>query len=189
MIKVMGGALVLLVAGLVTEVLKTMFMREVETRLHRLPYRILRIARRRLPAWHREQVHDHEWLPELDHIVRETEGLPLTRIVRGVRYAVGLLASARSISRALEGARAGDGRHPAPPGNTYPARAMSGSVVSATAGALWAQTHLDESLLSQAFYLGVATVCALVLLANVFVLLERHRRAGADHEPEADSPH
>ncbi len=85
-----------LLAG-VQDMLKT----EATTRVERLPRAVLRLARRRLPKSLRQARHDEEWLPELLHITQETEGLPITRMVRAVRYALGLLFAARSISTVL----------------------------------------------------------------------------------------
>lgn len=95
------GASALLLTWAVYETLKNMIAAEVVTRLERLPYAILRLARRRLPAAHRETIHDEEWLPELLAIVRETDGLPITRLLRGVDFAIGLLLAAPKVSELL----------------------------------------------------------------------------------------
>ncbi|MGI5238583.1 hypothetical protein [Dactylosporangium sp. CA-139066] len=95
------GASALLLTWVVYETLKNMIAKEMETRLERLPYAILRLARRRLPAEYRQTVHDEEWLPELIAIVRDTDGLPITRLIRGVDFAMGLLLVAPKMSRAL----------------------------------------------------------------------------------------
>jgi hypothetical protein len=87
------------------ETVKRLVATETTTRLERLPYAILRLARRRLPAGQREMIHDEEWLPELTVIVRETDGLPVTRMIRGINFAVGLLFTARQISRTLSNTR------------------------------------------------------------------------------------
>lgn len=95
------GGSALLLMWVVYETLKNMIAKETETRLERLPYAILQLARRRLPAEHRETIHDEEWLPELLAIVRETDGLPITRLLRGVDFAIGLLFNASRVSEVL----------------------------------------------------------------------------------------
>ena len=95
------GLVGLLLMWIIVETLKSLFLTETLTRLERVPYAILRLARRRLRPEQRETVHDEEWLPELAMIVRESEGLPLTRLVRGVDYAIGLVFAASKISKSL----------------------------------------------------------------------------------------
>jgi hypothetical protein len=97
-----GAVLALVAGGVVSE--------EVRGRLDRLPFAVLRLARGRLPAGLRERVHDQEWVPELEHILKHAELLPLTRLVMGLRYAAGLLVHAGTIADALQpaaGSRAG----------------------------------------------------------------------------------
>ncbi|HYS36793.1 MAG TPA: hypothetical protein VEO01_14315 [Pseudonocardiaceae bacterium] len=89
-------------------VVQDMVKTEATTRFERLPRAVLRLARRRLPKTLRQGCHDEEWLPELLHIAQETEGLPITRMVRAIRYALGLLFAARSISAALDAANAAE---------------------------------------------------------------------------------
>jgi hypothetical protein len=79
-----------------------------------VPFAILRLARARLPADLRERVHDQEWLPELEHILKHAELLPLTRLITGIRYAAGLLLRAGTVASELQPpdtaqATAGDG--------------------------------------------------------------------------------
>jgi hypothetical protein len=89
-----GAVLALVAGGVVSE--------EVRGRLDRLPFAVLRLARGRLPAGLRERVHDQEWVPELEHILKHAELLPLTRLVIGLRYAAGLLVHAGTIAQALQ---------------------------------------------------------------------------------------
>jgi hypothetical protein len=91
-------------AAVVQDMVKT----EATTRIERLPRAVLRLARRRLPKALRQGCHDEEWLPELLHIAQDTEGLPITRMVRAIRYALGLLFAARCISAALDAAKAAE---------------------------------------------------------------------------------
>jgi hypothetical protein len=102
--QMLGGLLGLFLLFAVYETIKNMVSKEAQTRLERLPYAILRVARRRLPPEHREKIHDEEWLPELIAIVRETDGLPITRMIRGVDYAVGLVFAASKVSDLRESA-------------------------------------------------------------------------------------
>jgi hypothetical protein len=89
-----AGALLVLAAGdLVSE--------EIRARLDRLPYGLLRLARRRLPAELRETVHDQEWAPELEHILRRAGALPVTRLIAGTRFALGLATRAPRIGAEL----------------------------------------------------------------------------------------
>lgn len=108
-----AGALLALVAGGVVS-------EEVRGRLDRLPFAVLRLARTRLPAGLRGRVHDQEWVPELEHILKRAELLPLTRLVTGLRYAAGLLVHAGTIATSLEPSPGlGTGRR------SLPARAAS----------------------------------------------------------------
>jgi hypothetical protein len=71
-------------------------------RLGRIPFAILALAAARLPR----ELRDHlaaEWRTELRFILRKTEGMPRTRLWRGVRYAVGLLISAPAVADGLSG--------------------------------------------------------------------------------------
>ncbi len=113
---VLAAGFVSLVVLLVFELVKEMVVTEARTRLERLPLAILRLARRRLPVSHRDSVYDEEWLPELLFITRESEGLPITRVVRGTNFALGLLVSARSVARRLGSVRTEREPEPDPSG-------------------------------------------------------------------------
>jgi len=67
-----------------------MFQEEVRTRVARLPYALLRAAAIRVPRAERPDVLA-EWRAELEFILAGTDGLPLTRLLRGARYSVSLL--------------------------------------------------------------------------------------------------
>ncbi len=85
----------------VTDMLKD----ELRSRLGRLPFWLLRRAGQRLPEAARSDVVD-EWNAELEFILRETEGLPLSRLVRGTRYSADmLLRGAPGVAREM-----GEGR-------------------------------------------------------------------------------
>jgi hypothetical protein len=74
---------------------------EVRDRLDRLPHAILRLAARRLDPAQYVTVYEDEWLAELTYILKGDEARPITRLVHGTRYALGILASANRITRHL----------------------------------------------------------------------------------------
>jgi Restriction endonuclease len=76
---------------------------EIRARLDRVPFALLSAAARRLPPGQREDMHDNSWLPELHHILRGEDAMPITRLVHGVRFALGLWLAVPRISRELEG--------------------------------------------------------------------------------------
>jgi len=95
-----------LMGTLVTAVVADLFSEEARTRLELLPAAVIRFAGRWLPADARDEWTD-EWLAELAYILRGTESLPISQLVRGTRFAVGHLRSAPVIGREL--GRAGEG--------------------------------------------------------------------------------
>lgn len=99
LIKVVGLALVTV---LLVPILLDLVKGEIRGRLDRLPHGLLRIARRRLRPELRASRCDEEWQPELDYILTAAEGLPLTRLLKGIRYAVCLLHGASAVGTALE---------------------------------------------------------------------------------------
>lgn len=90
---------------LLVEICKDAVKEEARTRLERLPFAILHLAARRLPVESREYVLHGEWQPELHYIIAESNGLPLTRLARGICFSLGLLRGAKQIGTDLEGAR------------------------------------------------------------------------------------
>jgi hypothetical protein len=97
-IAVLG--VVLAAAGLARLILTDMLKEEARTRLGRLPYVLIRLARARVPQELRDDL-AAEWEAELAFLLTGTEGLPVTRLARGIRYSAGLLWSARAISDGL----------------------------------------------------------------------------------------
>jgi signal transduction histidine kinase len=88
-IAILGGVAI----GMVRE--------EVRARVERLPYSIVRLAGRRLPTSLRQDCTD-EWLAELQFIVRHTNGLPVSQLMRGISFAVSLLlVGAPTVGREL----------------------------------------------------------------------------------------
>ncbi len=99
-----GWAIIGFLVALITTAVSNLVTEELRSRLDLMPYAVLRLAIRRLPAELRKNVGD-EWLAELHHILHRTESLPLTRVVSAVLYTLGLLHTARRIGRGLRGIR------------------------------------------------------------------------------------
>lgn len=82
-----------------------MFKAEVRTRLDGLPYMLIRLAARRIPRTDRNDLTD-EWQAELDFVLHGTEGLPLTRLLRGVLFSADLLLrGAAGVAREIKAAK------------------------------------------------------------------------------------
>jgi DNA helicase HerA-like ATPase len=80
---------------------------EVRTRLSGLPHLLIRVASLRIPRDVRGDI-TAEWNAELYYILRGTEGLPVTRLLRGVTYSVDLvLRGAPAVAREIAAAKAG----------------------------------------------------------------------------------
>ncbi|MER6505934.1 hypothetical protein ABT158_03935 [Nonomuraea sp. NPDC001636] len=96
------GIFITVIATTCTDLIKT----EAQTRLERVPTWLLHRAANGLAPECRQEILEGEWLPELAHISRESEGLPITRFVRSVRFAVGLMGGpAWVIGSSLKGVR------------------------------------------------------------------------------------
>ena len=67
--------------------------------LDRVPRGLLWLAARRVPEELRAATYRDEWLPELEYIAQAYKDRPISRLVQGVRFAGGLLVSARRIAR------------------------------------------------------------------------------------------
>lgn len=65
------------------------------------PFVLLTAAARRLPADQQTDLYEQAWFPELHHILRGDQAMPITRLVHGIRYAAGLWLAAPLISREL----------------------------------------------------------------------------------------
>jgi hypothetical protein len=63
---------------------------EVRGQLDRIPHLVLKLAVLRLPAVAREES-EEEWEGELREVLRDTGALPVTRLIKGTCYALGLL--------------------------------------------------------------------------------------------------
>ena len=91
-----------LLGGLAMTALGGMASQEIRDRLDHLPHAILRLAARRLTPTQRVTVYEEEWLPELTYILKGAEARPITRLITGTWYALGILASAGRISPRLD---------------------------------------------------------------------------------------
>ena len=74
--------------------------KEAQGRLDRLPFLILKVARWRLPAELRESMHDDWWIPDLQERLDSQVSRPITRLVKGMRFASSLAISAGRTARA-----------------------------------------------------------------------------------------
>jgi hypothetical protein len=87
-------------AGLVGAVIGDLVSEEIRSRLDGFPRALVRLAARRLSAELRED-RLNEWTGELNEFLNGTEARPVTRLVRGIHYAAGLLYAAPRIDRAV----------------------------------------------------------------------------------------
>ena len=74
---------------------------EIRGWLDYLPRFILRLAARRLDPAGKITIYEDEWLPELTCILRGAEARPISRLIIGVKFSVGLLITAKRIARHL----------------------------------------------------------------------------------------
>jgi hypothetical protein len=92
------AALAAAAAALVTAFLSNWISEELRGRLDGLPHWLIGRAVRRMPAEIRHDV-DWGWTAELNAVLRDSEGLPVTRLCRGIWFALGLLRFASSMER------------------------------------------------------------------------------------------
>jgi hypothetical protein len=90
-----------ILVGLVMTAVGDMASEEIRDRLDHLPHAILRLAAYRLTPAQRSTIYHEEWVPELTYILKGAEAQPITRLITGTRYALGILVSARRIARPL----------------------------------------------------------------------------------------
>jgi hypothetical protein len=89
--------LVTVLAGITTAVIGELLSEEIRDRLDQIPHAILRLAARRLDPAERATVYDDEWFPELTHILTGDKARPITRLVSGTSWALGILLNTRRI--------------------------------------------------------------------------------------------
>jgi hypothetical protein len=90
-----------LIGGPFLTVLGDMASQEIRDRLDHIPHAILRIAARRLSPDQHTTVYQNEWLPELAYILEGYDTRPITRIITGTLYALGILIAASRIASIL----------------------------------------------------------------------------------------
>ena len=100
--SVIGAIIVGVLAALAVTFLSDLISEEIRNRLDRLPRALMRLAARRLPDDVREDLRD-DWLAELEIFLHGCEALPVTRLIRGTGFALGLVRAARAIGRDLSG--------------------------------------------------------------------------------------
>ena len=69
---------------------------EIRGWLDRVPHAILRLATLRLDTADRETTYREVWGPDLDYFLRGDESRPITRLIRGMKFAVSLAWRVRS---------------------------------------------------------------------------------------------
>jgi DNA-binding CsgD family transcriptional regulator len=74
---------------------------EIRGWLDLVPHAILRLAASQLDIGQRSAIYENEWLPELCCVLRDAESRPITRLIRGITFAFGLLLAARRIAREI----------------------------------------------------------------------------------------
>ncbi len=74
---------------------------EIRGWLDLAPHAVLRLAASRLNVGQRGAIYEEEWLPELCYVLRGAESRPITRLIRGITFAIGLLIAAPRIAREI----------------------------------------------------------------------------------------
>lgn len=78
--------------------LKKAATEELSTRVGKFPLAVVTIAARLLPRDRRDDYRD-EWVSDAEQLIADTDGKPLTRIIRNVGFAISLAVRARSLRR------------------------------------------------------------------------------------------
>jgi hypothetical protein len=152
---------------------------ELRGQIERIPYALLLLARQLVPAELRDSLYEQEWLPELDHILAGSRRLPITCLVQGTRYALGLVLAARAVAGELDGVR-----EPAPAG---PSERESGMLVKLVVGAIAAGASVVTGFGVFGPLVGVVVslVGGLVVVAMVYALIEDLRECWHERAPWA----
>jgi hypothetical protein len=106
MSAVLWGGLGGIATFVIMAALGDMVSEEIRDRLDHLPHAILRLAARQLDETERVILYEEVWLPDLAYILKGDEARPVTRLVVGTWYAVGILFSATQSARHLQEAKA-----------------------------------------------------------------------------------
>jgi len=73
--------------------------KEIQGRLGLIPQAVLWLASRWLDPAQRVTLYKETWIPGLRHVLRETESLPITRILRGIKFALRVVVAPRRPAR------------------------------------------------------------------------------------------
>jgi hypothetical protein len=95
------AGLLAIMSGIAIAIVGELLSDEVRARLDQVPRGILRLAARWLDPGQRATVYRDEWEPELVYILKGAEARPVTRLITGTRYALGILINTRRIARHL----------------------------------------------------------------------------------------
>ncbi|MCA1710060.1 MAG: hypothetical protein LC808_44955, partial [Actinobacteria bacterium] len=85
-VVVAAGFIVLLLGKVSLDLMS----KELQGQAEQLPHRILRLAARRLPLALRAQ-YSEDWEAELDHILKQHDARPITRLLLGFSFVISLL--------------------------------------------------------------------------------------------------
>ena len=96
-------AALVLVAGTSAAVVAGLVNDELRGWLELLPHGILRLAASRLSTAERSAIYETEWLPELSYILKAAGERPITRLVLGTEFSIGILLASKRIERNLDG--------------------------------------------------------------------------------------
>jgi hypothetical protein len=95
-----GAVVGVIIAALVIAAVANMVSEEVRTRLEKLPRTLIWLAALWLPRDQRPS-RRVEWLGELDVTMLERDGLPVTRLLAGTEFALGLFFRAEAVRAEL----------------------------------------------------------------------------------------
>jgi hypothetical protein len=93
--------LLALVGSFIMAAVGDMVSEEIRGWLDVVPQAILRLAAAQLNETQRDAIYENEWLPELSYVLRGAESRPITRLIRGISFALGLLVSAHRVAQQL----------------------------------------------------------------------------------------
>lgn len=112
-----------IITGVITSVIGELVNEEIRGWLECVPHVILRLAARGLDPARKITIYEDEWLPELTDILKRAEARPITRLITGTTFALGLLITTNRIARHLH-------RAPSSPSQAQPAHAEAASLIS-----------------------------------------------------------
>jgi hypothetical protein len=87
-----------LLSGFLLAALGDLVSEEIRGWLDLAPRAVLRLAAAQLRPEMREITYRENWLPDLIYVLRGAESRPITRLIRGMSFALGLLISAHKIA-------------------------------------------------------------------------------------------